>query len=714
MLASSYLNILSSYYKKENLEEEYNKDPKRLTTDNVNAIISGIYQLNNYDDFLSSSFDSKIQYLEYQDKLINDQLSLTASILSNKDEQLNRKLKESSLSTIYAQTSDLAEQAISAAMADNATSASIANLAELAKIVEKKLKIKTNNQNIYEYNGSTEYLIQQILSSVESQHALAADNANNSLEANHALLAEQALSSTEALYTSYSIAIIDMDSTPNIFNGSQEILISSVYSANSALYSLQTDYALSAESDIDGFDLNTLVKYTTSNDNLDFPILFSHDDLENVNSEEKNYVTYNEQVLINPYIGAIKANYFIGTAMSATYAACDMFKIPVNTRVTQVETSNNYNYPLLLAFIGSDLMPQDSKNNETLYSESIRLNPYNNVIYATTMSDDGYNGYIDYLLVTDTRNASEALEIPQSAIIQYKAIGANFVGLTTRAYGDYYGYKNNTRVQQFKSRSEYGTINLLAQGWETTSLENSSNDYVGNTTYINNLKYDCKQNHLHLQQTSAYIGGDLRVYKNTCLDKNVQITGKLNVAGATTLSNTLNVTGETTLSNTLNVTGATTLSNTLNVTGNGYFAGNTIKLESNKITCNYLVGTAQKAQWADIAEIYQTDRDYPIGTLIQFGGEKEITIATTEVNAVISENPAVLMNSKGLGQPIALLGKVKVLIKGPIHKFDYIKLSNQAGIGEKSEDKINCIGRALETNYRTETKLVMCSVKLEL
>lgn len=47
----------------------------------------------------------------------------------------------------------------------------------------------------------------------------------------------------------------------------------------------------------------------------------------------------------------------------------------------------------------------------------------------------------------------------------------------------------------------------------------------------------------------------------------LDVTGTVNISGATTINSTLNVGGATTINNTLNVTGATTL-NTLNVTGN--------------------------------------------------------------------------------------------------------------------------------------------------
>lgn len=122
-------------------------------------------------------------------------------------------------------------------------------------------------------------------------------------------------------------------------------------------------------------------------------------------------------------------------------------------------------------------------------------------------------------------------------------------------------------------------------------------------------------------------------------------------------------------------------------------------------------GRATSANWGDLAEVYATDKEYPIGTLLQFGGEKELTIAHTEVNAVISEKPGVLLNAEGEGQPVALAGRVKVRVRGAIKKFDKIYLSQIDGIGTNVgllDEKP--IGRALENKDNEDEGLVLCAV----
>lgn len=129
-------------------------------------------------------------------------------------------------------------------------------------------------------------------------------------------------------------------------------------------------------------------------------------------------------------------------------------------------------------------------------------------------------------------------------------------------------------------------------------------------------------------------------------------------------------------------------------------------------------GTAVNARWADLAEKYEADADYKPGTLVMFGGEKEITVAHNgHVNGVISTNPAVRMNYQGEGLYVALTGRVPVMVAGPIQKFDRIILDNDMmGVAKKknpwNEGKV--IGIAIESKETFDIGLVECVVQLSL
>lgn len=126
-------------------------------------------------------------------------------------------------------------------------------------------------------------------------------------------------------------------------------------------------------------------------------------------------------------------------------------------------------------------------------------------------------------------------------------------------------------------------------------------------------------------------------------------------------------------------------------------------------------GRATTSGWADLAEVYKTDKNYPIGTLLQFGGKEEMTIASNEVNAVVSEAPGVLLNAEAEGQPVALAGRVKVLIDGKINKHGKVFLSAQEGIGTAVGFlKEQPIGRALEEKTTDGIGLVLCAVHFKV
>ena len=129
-------------------------------------------------------------------------------------------------------------------------------------------------------------------------------------------------------------------------------------------------------------------------------------------------------------------------------------------------------------------------------------------------------------------------------------------------------------------------------------------------------------------------------------------------------------------------------------------------------------GTAMNAYWADLAEMYYSDADYKPGTLVEFGGSAEITLAINEANAVVSTKPAVCMNnqpeSDKLKLPIALGGRVPVRIYGTLNKFDRIALSKEKfGVACKAEQGDKAIGVALEAKEKESEDLVLCAVKMK-
>jgi hypothetical protein len=113
---------------------------------------------------------------------------------------------------------------------------------------------------------------------------------------------------------------------------------------------------------------------------------------------------------------------------------------------------------------------------------------------------------------------------------------------------------------------------------------------------------------------------------------------------------------------------------------------------------------AVNANYADLAEKYLADAEYAPGTVLMFGGDKEVTQCVHDmcprVAGVVSTNPAYLMNSGLEGEytvELALTGRVPTRVRGPILKGDLIV---SAGDGYARAENLpqvgTVIGKALE------------------
>jgi hypothetical protein len=123
----------------------------------------------------------------------------------------------------------------------------------------------------------------------------------------------------------------------------------------------------------------------------------------------------------------------------------------------------------------------------------------------------------------------------------------------------------------------------------------------------------------------------------------------------------------------------------------GAFGWN-IGLPSQKVHNIYadtFVGTATQAQYADLAEKYVADANYEAGTVLEFGGKFEVTLAedgTARLAGVVSTDPAYLMNSECVGEhtvALALQGRVPCKVRGKIQKGDML-MSGGSGYARKA------------------------------
>jgi hypothetical protein len=166
-------------------------------------------------------------------------------------------------------------------------------------------------------------------------------------------------------------------------------------------------------------------------------------------------------------------------------------------------------------------------------------------------------------------------------------------------------------------------------------------------------------------------------------------TGDLTITAGTLVLNTVeSVTGtfsgnvSASHMNVTNSVQASTLNSSTVTASTGTFSGN--------VTAAYFSGTATQALYADLAENYDADDNYAPGTVLIFGGEAEVTIATTShdtrVAGIVSTNPAYLMNKENGNTTIGLTGRVPCQVKGPVDKGTLLVTSETPGVAQALND----------------------------
>ena len=124
-------------------------------------------------------------------------------------------------------------------------------------------------------------------------------------------------------------------------------------------------------------------------------------------------------------------------------------------------------------------------------------------------------------------------------------------------------------------------------------------------------------------------------------------------------------------------------------------------------------GSRLNATYADLAERFEADTEYDAGTVVELGGDKEITAVQYELSedvfGVVSATAGYLMNSAAgddkTHPPIAVGGRVQVKVEGKVKKGQRLVsagngIARAAKLGEANS--FNVIGRAL-ANKTTDT-----------
>jgi len=372
-------------------------------------------------------------------------------------------------------------------------------------------------------------------------------------------------------------------------------------------------------------------------------------------------------------IGAGQTLRVLGTSnqINAVVSATDTLTISLPSNVT---IPNNLTASGTLHTLGT--IEISGNNIRSTDSTTVRINDSLNVNGSISATSVSSTGAVSGTTITGT-GAVSGTTITGSSTIQGTDLvltsgGITFEGATDNAFETTLAITDPTQDRTITVPNITGTIVTTGDTGTVTST------MIADGTIVNADIAD-----------GTIRGAKLNVSSDSVTFGNVTAT---NFTGTASVATTVTLNAN----NTNNETVYLTFSDT--ATGNQTLETDT-SLSYNPST-NILSTTATQAQYADLAEIYDTDKNYDIGTVVMVGGNKEVTECFVGKRAlgVISDRPAFLMNSKAKGQPVALKGRVKVKVTGNVKKGDELVAGNDGFATTISEQFTKVFAIALEDN----------------
>ncbi len=353
-------------------------------------------------------------------------------------------------------------------------------------------------------------------------------------------------------------------------------------------------------------------------------------------------------------------------------------------------------------------------------------NTSNNSYSVTAVTTTGAS---NALVRTD---ASGIIDVKQLKVDGYRVIDTTPLNLSVEFYtpGGYNYQSVKGSDASTSVVSQYGTLDVSGGTLRTTTLTTGAPGTAGTVTGTWSLgslsQFDASNG--TLKSTTLTTGGAATAGQLTgswTLQSTSGITfgtGTLDVTNGLLRSTTLStgaagtagtVTGTWSLgaSSVFNADAGTLRSTTLS-TGASSTAGT--------ITGNWSLspGSQLQATYADLAEFYEGDQEYEPGSVLVFGGDKEVTTTTlrddTRAAGVVTTDPAYVMNSgqTGIRVCIALAGRVPCKVVGRIKKGDLLTTSATPGYAVKAIDpKLgSIIGKALEDKDNGEAGVIQVAI----
>lgn len=277
------------------------------------------------------------------------------------------------------------------------------------------------------------------------------------------------------------------------------------------------------------------------------------------------------------------------------------------------------------------------------------------------------------------------------------------------------GFLKRTSGSSFSSDGDYGIVNSSAGssssvGASELIARDSNGDFGGRTVDLQSIKIDTQ---LAIDTATIATGGYVRYYgwgsaggiliqdstlaaekKTAYWNDNHQFKTQNGVSDAPITCSTITGTS-------IQVTAITTGGNTTAGTITGRWTLTGTSPNESRLQATYS---------ADLAENYEGDKEYEVGTVLVFGGDKEVTTTNirgdTRVAGVVSNTAAFTMYEAcpGLKNLVALQGRVPCKVVGKIKKGDILITAGIPGVAVAATGDVKVgtvVGKAL-TEYDSD------------
>ena len=313
-------------------------------------------------------------------------------------------------------------------------------------------------------------------------------------------------------------------------------------------------------------------------------------------------------------------------------------------------------------------------------------------------------------LAPDTLIGNSSISTANAAAVAFTTVIDEGLAIKKSQYGSL-GFLRRTGATT-TSDGDYGVVagsagTSAAPGANEIIVRDVNGDFGGRTVDVSNIKIDTQ---LAIDSATTATGGYLRYYGYNSAGGILISEGSLAADDKTSYWNDSHeFKTQNGVSNApITAVGAITSTSTITCTG---IQAQTLTTGGNVVAGTIIgnwslnAGSRMQATYAaDLAEYYEGDREYEVGTVLVFGGDKEVIVSNikgdTRVAGVVSNNAAFVMyeSCPGLKNLVALQGRVPCKVVGKISKGDILITSGIPGVAIAATGDVKVgtvVGKAL-------------------